>query len=127
MEALNRKVTTNCPKVIHAICRILLLISFKYSSEPAAKAINARAISLMKSRFLCAPLGNICKTNGPAIIPIKSIPVINGSPTFWNSNDTLFAAIAIRRKAAKNMIVWLIKVKGFSFLVNIEKFSKRIY
>ena len=102
MVVLITKVTTNCPKVIQAICLTLFLNSFKYNSEPAAKAINAKAISLMKSNFTCAFFGNICKTKGPAIIPIISMPVIIGNPNFWNSFDILLAAIAISAKAARN-------------------------
>ena len=60
----------------------LFLISFKYNSDPAAKAIKDKHKSFIKCKS-CEPVfGNIFNTKGPQIIPINKKPVINGKYNF---------------------------------------------
>ena len=75
-------VITSCPIVIHLILFILLRNSFKYSSEPAEKAIMDKAISFRKSSFSKASGVIKFNTDEPAMIPVMIRPVIKGNFIF---------------------------------------------
>ena len=92
---------TNCPIVIHLILLILLLKSSKYNSEPAEKAIIAKAISFKKWSLSTASCGIKFKTEEPATIPVIINPVIKGNLIFWNTFEISFAEIATTKKPIK--------------------------
>ena len=73
-----------CVMVIEMMLFILLLRSFRKSSDPTAIAIKASAISFRKLSLGRASTSINPRISGPEINPINRNPVINGSFSFWN-------------------------------------------
>lgn len=91
-------VEVSWPIVFHLMLLNRDLSSRKYSSEPAANAIKARAISLIKFSREIDVSGIRPKKYGPHIIPEIKKPVMKGSLICLNEIAILFEAIVMTTK-----------------------------